>query len=75
MSVQDKSSKDQVMDIKGEDKKTDAPELKSTSIIDGNIPSLTVLTLDAINKNIIVLVQQMNEALKLLKGIQDGGQK
>jgi len=54
----DKSSAKGVRDIKAEEKV--APE--ATQINLGNIPILTVRLLEAINKNLIVLVQQ-NAAL------------
>ena len=60
----DKGNAGHVRDIKGG---ADAPQEQAAQIVPGNIPILQVQLLDAINKNLVVLVQQNAEVIKMLK--------
>jgi len=60
-----------IRDVKGQDPEPIKPAPVSTDIIPGNIPILTVKVLDALNKNVIVLIQQQEEMIKLIKEAAD----
>ena len=60
----DGASAKNVRDIKGGEEK---PKEVASPIVLGNIPILQVQLLDAINKNLVVLVQQNANIIKMLK--------